>query len=72
MLLNFPEYFDLSGYEQTFRHLFGYLNILFSLPVVFFSGLCYFVSARQNQIPESLFVINYFQRLYQDTETFAV
>lgn len=72
MLLNFPEYFDLSGYEQTFRHLFGYLNILFSLPVVFFSGLCYFVSAPQNKLSGSLFVINYVRKLYQDPETFAV
>ncbi len=48
MLLSFPEYFGLSGYEQTFRHFFGYLNILFSLPVVFFSGRGYFVSAWHN------------------------
>jgi Cu+-exporting ATPase len=48
MLLSFPEYFGLSGYEQTFRHFFGYLNILFSLPVVFFSGRGYFVSAWNN------------------------
>ncbi len=48
MLLSFPEYFGLSGYEQTFRHFFGYLNILFTLPVVFFSGFGYFVSAWHN------------------------
>ena len=35
MLLSFPEYFGLAGYEQTFRLFFGYLNILFTLPVVF-------------------------------------
>jgi P-type Cu+ transporter len=45
MLLSFPEYFGLSAYEQNFKHFFGYLNILFSLPVVFFSGREYFVSA---------------------------
>lgn len=48
MLLSFPEYFGLSGYEQTFRHVFGYLNIAFALPVVFFSGRGYFVSAWHN------------------------
>ena len=48
MLLSFPEYFGLSGYERAFSHFFGYLNILFSLPVVFFSGREYFVSAWHN------------------------
>lgn len=48
MLLSFPEYFGLSDYEQTFRHFFGYLNILFTLPVVFFSGRGYFISAWHN------------------------
>jgi Cu+-exporting ATPase len=48
MLLSFPEYFGLSVYEQTFKHFFGYLNILFALPVVFFSGHVYFVSAWNN------------------------
>jgi Cu+-exporting ATPase len=48
MLLSFPEYFGLSSYEQTFKHFFGYLNIVFSLPVVFFSGREYFVSAWNN------------------------
>ncbi len=48
MLLSFPEYFGLSAYEQTFKHFFGWLNILFALPVVFYSGWGYFVSAWQN------------------------
>lgn len=48
MLLSFPEYFGLSAYEQTLRHFFGWLNILFSLPVVFYSGAGYFISAWQN------------------------
>ena len=48
MLLSFPEYFGLSSHEQVFRHFFGYLNILFCLPVVFFSGLGYFISAWHN------------------------
>lgn len=48
MLLSFPEYFGLSGYDQNFRQFFGWLNILFSLPVVFFSGRGYFTSAWTN------------------------
>lgn len=48
MLLSFPEYFGLSIYEQSFRHFFGWLNILFCLPVVFYSGRGYFISAWQN------------------------
>ena len=48
MLLSFPEYFGISVYEQSFKHFFGWLNILFCLPVVFYSGRGYFVSAWQN------------------------
>jgi len=48
MLLSFPEYFGLSIYEQTFKHFFGWLNVLFGVPVVFYSGRGYFVSAWQN------------------------
>lgn len=48
MLLSFPEYFGLSSFEQTFKHFFGWINILFSLPIVLYSGTGYFVSAWQN------------------------
>jgi len=48
MLLSFPEYFGLSDYEATFKHFFGWLNILFTLPVVFYSGRGYFIAAWQN------------------------
>lgn len=48
MLLSFPEYFGLSVYEQSFKHFFGWLNILFSIPVAFYSGQEYFTSAWQN------------------------
>ncbi|UOE46279.1 heavy metal translocating P-type ATPase metal-binding domain-containing protein [Mucilaginibacter sp. SMC90] len=54
MLLSFPEYFGISAYEQSFRHFFGWLNVLFSLPVVFYSGREYFVSAWQNLCRKSL------------------
>ncbi|MFD0795590.1 heavy metal translocating P-type ATPase [Mucilaginibacter litoreus] len=48
MLLSFPEYLGLSEFEQSFKHFFGWLNVLFSLPVVFYSGWEYFVSAWNN------------------------
>ncbi|MHB8209159.1 heavy metal translocating P-type ATPase metal-binding domain-containing protein [Mucilaginibacter sp.] len=48
MLLSFPEYFGISVYEQAFKHFFGWVNILFALPVVFYSGRGYFISAWQN------------------------
>ncbi|PWK77360.1 Cu+-exporting ATPase [Mucilaginibacter oryzae] len=48
MLLSFPEYLGLSAYEQTFRHFFGWVNVMFSLPVVFYSGREYFMSAYKN------------------------
>jgi Cu+-exporting ATPase len=48
MLLSFPEYFGLSGLEQEFKHFFGILNLAFALPVVFYSGRDYFISAWLN------------------------
>lgn len=48
MLLSFPEYFGLSGVEQTFRYFFGWLNVMFCLPVVFYSATEYFISAWNN------------------------
>ncbi|WP_114940690.1 heavy metal translocating P-type ATPase [Mucilaginibacter endophyticus] len=54
MLLSFPEYFGISTYEHSFRQFFGWLNVLFGLPVVFYSGREYFVSAWQNLRRKSL------------------
>ncbi len=48
MLLSFPDYFGLSRLESEFRAFFGWLNIAFSLPVVFYSGKDYFISAYAN------------------------
>ena len=45
MLLSFPDYLGLQGVEQTYHHFFRYLSALLSLPVVFYSGWGYFVSA---------------------------
>lgn len=48
MLLSFPEYFGLSGFEQSFKHFFGWLNIAFGVPVMFYSGRGYFINAWKN------------------------
>ena len=48
MLISFPEYFGLSVFEGSFKHFFGWVNILFSLPIVLYSGRGYFTSAWQN------------------------
>lgn len=45
MLFSFPEYFGLSAIEQEFQYLFGWLNLAFSIPVAFYCGKEYFVSA---------------------------
>lgn len=43
MLLSLPEYFGLA--ESAFQQMFGYLNILLILPVVFYSSQDYLRSA---------------------------
>jgi Cu+-exporting ATPase len=48
MLLYFPEYFGLSSFEQEFKSFFGWLNLAFAFPVVFYSGRDYFSSAWLN------------------------
>ena len=45
MLLSFPEYLGLSQEEETFRMLFGYINILLALPVLLYAGQDYLKSA---------------------------
>lgn len=49
MFLSFPEYFDLSNgneyWLEKYKYVFRWLMLLFSLPVVFYSGWDYFVSA---------------------------
>ncbi len=54
MLLSFPEYFGIDHAEKSLRELFSYLNIALALPVIFYSGKDYFISAwksfRQRQI----------------------
>ncbi len=45
MILSFPEYLGLSSFEQRFQALFGWLNFAFSIPVTFYCGRDFFVSA---------------------------
>lgn len=46
MLFSMPEYFDLTGdLTRSFRDYFGFINLLFALPVLFYSDLDYFRSA---------------------------
>ncbi len=49
MLLSFPEYIKGSlGIDEQFELVFGVLNFLFALPVVFYSGSDYLLSAWKN------------------------
>lgn len=68
MLFSFPEYLGL--HELSFNHLFGYLNILLSIPVLLYCGRDYLKSAwlglKQKQmnidIPVSLGMLALFGR----------
>lgn len=46
MLISFPEYFGLDSFTQgSFSKLFGYINLVLSLPVFLFSARDYFIAA---------------------------
>ena len=45
MMLSFPEYLGFEGLDQDIQRFISYVNIVLSLPVVFFSSSNYFVSA---------------------------
>ncbi|HCP93190.1 MAG TPA: heavy metal translocating P-type ATPase [Bacteroidetes bacterium] len=46
MLISFPEYFGLDSFTQgSFSKLFGYINLVLSLPVFLFSAQDYFIAA---------------------------
>jgi P-type Cu+ transporter len=46
MLISFPEYFGLDSFTQSaFSKLFGYINLILSIPVFLFSAQDYFISA---------------------------
>ncbi len=45
MLLSFPDYLGLTGIEQAYQYFFRYLNALLAIPVTFYAGADYFMSA---------------------------
>jgi Cu+-exporting ATPase len=46
MFLSFPEYFQVDGYWiEEYKPLFRWLMFTFSLPVIFYAGAEYFISA---------------------------
>jgi P-type Cu+ transporter len=45
MLLSFPDYLGLTGIEKEYSQFFRYLNLILSIPVVFYAGSDYFTSA---------------------------
>ncbi|MFD1095808.1 heavy metal translocating P-type ATPase [Salegentibacter chungangensis] len=46
MFLSFPEYFEVDEFWlDQFKHVFRWMMFFFSLPVVFYSGSDYFISA---------------------------
>jgi len=45
MLLSFPDYLGISALEQSYQQTFRWLNLILAIPVVFYSGSEYFVSA---------------------------
>ena len=46
MFLSFPEYFEVDGFWlEKYKNVFRWLMFFFSLPVVFYAGRDYFISA---------------------------
>ncbi|OEJ99784.1 heavy metal translocating P-type ATPase [Roseivirga misakiensis] len=45
MLLSFPDYLGITTLEQAYQEVFRWLNLVLSIPVVFYAGSEYFVSA---------------------------
>lgn len=46
MLLSFPEYLNFNKtLEENYRNTFAYINLVLSLPVIFYAATDYFVSA---------------------------
>lgn len=48
MMLSFPEYLGMGAFEQKYAHFFGWMNLAFTLPVLFYSSTDYFRSAWQS------------------------
>jgi len=71
MLISLPEYLDV-GYQldETFKSLFGWINMLLAIPVVFYAAQDYFVSSFKGlrhkylniDVPISLGIITLYSR----------
>ncbi len=48
MLISFPEYFGYENIDVFWKQTFGWLSLLFSLPILFWSASSYFKSAWQS------------------------
>ena len=74
MLLSFPEYLGIDSSFNTFRHFFGYISILLSIPLVFYAGVDYLKNALNGiqqrfmnmDIPIALGIITlFFRSIYE-------
>jgi P-type Cu+ transporter len=45
MMFSFPEYFSITVADGLLKSFFGYLNLILSIPVFFYSASDYFISA---------------------------
>lgn len=46
MLLSFPEYFNFNDtLERSYRTTFAYINLILTLPIIFYAATGYFISA---------------------------
>lgn len=45
MMISFPEYFGMGAFEREYSNFFGYMNLVFGIPVLFYSAADYFKSA---------------------------
>ena len=45
MMISFPDYFGIGEFEKNYAEFFGYLNLVFGLPVLLYSASDYFKSA---------------------------
>lgn len=74
MLFSFPEYFSITTSDSLLKNFFGYLNLILSLPVFFYSASDYFISALKGlrkkiiniDVPLSLGILVLFLRSVYD------
>lgn len=45
MMISFPDYFGMGAFEREYANFFGYMNLLFGIPVLLYSASDYFKSA---------------------------